>query len=181
MKLSIQVLAVLLTLGAMIACARMQGETDPTPHVSAERGRYLVTTMMCNDCHTPQTPGPRGLEPDMTRMLSGHPQDLKLPPAPALPPGPWVVSVAGTLTAWAGPWGTSFTANLTPDEETGIGKWTEQDFLDTLRNGRHRGRGREILPPMPYRYIAQLTDDDLRSVYAYLKTIPAVLSRRGAY
>ncbi len=77
----------------------------------------------------------------MSRMLSGHPQDFKLPPAPK-PQGPWIVSAAATNTAWSGPWGVSFTANLTPDKETGLGKWTQRNFSETIRTGRHMGRGR---------------------------------------
>ena len=58
--------------------------------------------------------------------------------------------VAATNTAWAGPWGVSFTANLTPDKETGLGDWTEEMFIKTMRTGLHQGKGRPILPPMPY-------------------------------
>src|SRR6185436_18192295 len=85
------------------------------------RGAYLVRHMGCNDCHTPLKLGPRGPEPDMTRALTGHPEGLVMPPAPALPPGPWGWVGAATNTAFAGPWGVSFTANLTPDKETGLG------------------------------------------------------------
>ncbi len=81
--------------------------------------------MGCGDCHTPWKMGANGPEPDMTRMLSGHPESMVLPPAPA-PSGPWMASLAATMTAWSGPWGVSYTANLTPDPETGLGKWTEQ-------------------------------------------------------
>ena len=56
---------------------------------------------------------------------------------------------AATNTAFAGPWGVSFTANLTPDKETGLGKWTEEMFIATMRTGRHQGKGRPMLPPMP--------------------------------
>ncbi|HVL36053.1 MAG TPA: diheme cytochrome c-553, partial [Burkholderiales bacterium] len=76
------------------------------------RGKYLVTTSGCHDCHTPWKMGANGPEPDMSRMLSGHPEKMALPPAPK-PVGPWLVSVAATNTAWSGPWGVSFTANLT--------------------------------------------------------------------
>src|SRR6266498_1271721 len=69
-----------------------------------ERGKYLVTIMSCNDCHTPYKMGPSGPEPDMSRMLSGHPESMKLPPPPK-PSGPWVVAFTGTNTAFAGPWG----------------------------------------------------------------------------
>src|SRR5262245_35501110 len=85
-----------------------------TPNV--EHGAYLVRTMLCNDCHTPWTVGPKGPEPDMARALTGHPEDLKLPPPPQLPEGPWVTVAAASMTAWSGPWGISYTANLTPDK-----------------------------------------------------------------
>jgi mono/diheme cytochrome c family protein len=143
---------------------------------AAKRGEYIVKGMGCGDCHTPYKMGANGPEPDLTRMLSGHPAEMKLPPAPP-PSGPWMASVAATMTAWAGPWGVSYTANLTPDPETGLGRWTEQQFVDTLRSGRHLGRGREILPPMPWPAIRNMTDEDLKAIFAYLRTIPAVTNR----
>ena len=168
-----------LATGAILAIATgVSAATSPAATGDqAARGKYLVTVGGCNDCHTPWKMGPTGPEPDMTRMLSGHPSDLKLPPAPQLPEGPWVTSVAGSMTAWSGPWGVSFTANLTPDPETGIGKWSEKDFMDTIRTGRHLGRGRQILPPMPWFNYAKMTDEDLRAVFAYLKTIPPIRNR----
>jgi mono/diheme cytochrome c family protein len=142
------------------------------------RGKYLVTIGGCNDCHTPWKLGPTGPAPDTSRLLSGHPEQLELPPAPQLPPGPWTSSVAGSMTAWSGPWGVSFTANLTPDPETGIGKWSEKDFVETIRSGRHEGgRGRQLLPPMPWFNYAEMTDDDLGAVFAYLKSIPPIRNR----
>jgi cytochrome c553 len=142
-----------------------------------ERGAYLVKLMVCNDCHTPWKMGPQGPEPDMTRELSGHPQDLTMPPAPALGEGPWVWAGAGTNTAFAGPWGVSFTANLTPDPETGLGKWTEETFIQALRTGRHEGQGRPILPPMPWPWFGQASDEDLRAIFAYLQSLPPIKNR----
>ena len=141
------------------------------------RGKYLVTIMGCNDCHTPWTMGPEGPHPDMTRMLSGHPASLEMPPRPELPAGPWAVVTSATFTAWSGPWGVSYTANLTPDEETGLGRWTVQNFKDTIRTGRRMGRGRPILPPMPIPMHQHLTDEDLEAIFAYLQSIPAVSNR----
>jgi mono/diheme cytochrome c family protein len=138
------------------------------------RGDYLVHSTGCADCHTPWKLGPKGPEQDMSRWLSGHPESAVLPPAPALPAGPWITTVAASMTAWAGPWGTSFTANLTPDAETGLGAWTFEQFRDALRTGRHQGRGRQILPPMPWPAIRNFTDEDLRAVFAYLRSIPAI-------
>jgi mono/diheme cytochrome c family protein len=141
------------------------------------RGQYLVSTSGCHDCHTPFKPGPNGAEPDMSRALSGHPESLKMPPAPALPAGPWLVTIAATNTAFAGPWGVSFTANLTPDADTGLGQWTLKDFMSTIRTGRHMGRGRPVLPPMPIPVYNNFTDADLEAVYAYLRTLTPIRNR----
>jgi hypothetical protein len=84
---------------------------------------------------------------------------------------------SGTMTAWSGPWGTSFTANLTPDKETGLGNWTVEQFIQAIRTQRHLGRGRPILPPMPAVIYANLSDEDLRAVFAYLQSIPAISNR----
>jgi mono/diheme cytochrome c family protein len=136
------------------------------------RGKYLVAFGGCNDCHTPLKMTDHGPVPDLARMLSGHPHETKLPP-PDLKPGPWFAATAG-MTAWAGPWGITYAANLTPDTNTGLGIWTEDMFLKALRTGRHMGAGREILPPMPWRNLAGLNDEDLKAIYAYLRTIPAI-------
>jgi hypothetical protein len=71
----------------------------------------------------------------------------------------------------------SFTANLTPDKETGLGKWTPKNFKDTIRTGRHMGRGREVLPPMPIMVYNNFVDADLEAIFAYLQTIPAVKNK----
>ena len=157
--------------------AQAADKDSATTAAKAARGKYLVSTSGCNDCHTPFKAGPKGAEPDMTRMLSGHPEGLQMPPAPALPEGPWMIVSAGTNTAWSGPWGVSFTANLTPDNETGLGLWSFNDFKQTIRTGRHMGRGREILPPMPIPVYNNFSDRDLESIYAYLQTIPAIKNR----
>ena len=141
-----------------------------------ERGAYLVTMMGCNDCHTPWKMGPQGPEPDMTRALTGHPSDVVLPPPPAAA-GPWIGVMAATNTAWAGPWGVSFTANLTPDPETGLGKWTEDMFIQTMKTGRHEGKGRPLLPPMPYPVVGSLNDEDIKSLFAYLQSLAPVKNR----
>jgi len=140
---------------------------------SVERGRYLVTVAGCNDCHTPFKMGPNGPEPDMSRMLAGHPQDLQMPAAPAAQ-GPWTWAGAATNTAFAGPWGVSYASNLTPEPNSGIGIWTEDLFIKALRTGRHWGQARPILPPMPWQNYSRMTDDDLKAMYAYLRTIPPV-------
>lgn len=142
-----------------------------------KRGAYLVTAVGCGDCHTPMKMGAKGPEPDMSRMLSGHPQDMVMPPMPITAPGPWLGSFAATMTAWGGPWGVSFTRNLTPDKETGLGDWTAQNFIATMRTGKRMGKGRDILPPMPVQAFTHMTDDDLKAIFAYLQSIPAIKNR----
>ena len=154
--------------------------TPETPKAQAariERGAYLVRHMGCNDCHTPWKVGPRGPEPDMSRALTGHPEQMQMPPAPQLPPGPWLWTAAATNTAFAGPWGVSFTANLTPDNETGLGSWTEEMFIATMRTGRHQGKGRPVLPPMPYQILGALSDNDIKDLFVYLQSLTPVHNR----
>jgi hypothetical protein len=166
-------IAVSLPARAQSASAELKAETTAE---KIARGKYLVTTSGCHDCHTPWVLGPKGPEPDMTRALSGHPQDMVLPPPPKVE-APWVMTAAATNTAWAGPWGISYTANLTPDPETGLGKWTLRNFVETIRTGRHMGRGREVLPPMPVQVYRNWTDADFEAVFSYLQTVPAIRNR----
>ena len=166
-----------IVVAGLIAYRPVMGQVKALPQpkegvVSAERGKYLVTAQDCNGCHTPFKNG----EPDMTRMLSGHPQSVTANAAPKLPAG-WGTAINDTNTAWSGPWGISYTTNLTPDRGTGIGTWTEQVFVDTIRNGKHSGNGRALLPPMPWRMYGQLSDNDLKSIFAYLKTVPAISNK----
>jgi len=139
----------------------------------ADHGKYLVTVSGCNDCHTPMKMGAQGPEPDFSKMLSGHPADMKMPPPPK-PDGPWMIMADWTLTAWSTPMGLTYSANITPDSATGLGKWDEATFMLALRNGKHIGTGRPIMPPMPWQDFKQMTDEDLKAIYAYLRTVPAV-------
>src|SRR5438552_13438971 len=111
--------------------------TAPAPKAAApaqasgvDRGKYLVTIMGCHDCHSPKTNN----EPDPKRLLSGHPANDKLPGVPAglLAPDKWGTLANNHLTAWVGPWGVSFAANLTPDKVTGLGSWTPEMFVKAL-------------------------------------------------
>ena len=181
MKRTIAILTVSTVVAAgSVAALRLSSTIDvrstvPTADLAAriERGHYLVRTSGCHDCHTPWKLGPEGPEPDMELMLSGHPEGVVMPPAPE-PVGGWLWHAAATNTAFAGPWGVSYTANLTPDELTGIGAWTEDIFVKAIRTGRHWGQSRPILPPMPWQVYGQMTDDDLRSIFAYLRTVPPI-------
>jgi mono/diheme cytochrome c family protein len=135
------------------------------------RGEYLAEIAGCNDCHTPLKFGPNGPELDMSQHLAGHPAGLVMPEPPKVTQ-PWLWVGAGTNTAFAGPWGVSYAINLTSDEETGIGLWSEQVFVNALKTGRHMGVGRPILPPMPWPSYAKMSDEDLKALFAYLKQVP---------
>lgn len=140
-----------------------------------ERGAYLATIGGCHDCHTPKVFSAAGPTLDAGRLLSGHPAEEKLPAAPAgiAGVGNWGIVTNHHLTAWAGPWGVSYAANLTPDA-SGLANWTPETFMQTMRNGKHMGNGRPILPPMPWFNYANMSDDDLRAVFAYLKSLPPI-------
>jgi len=167
----------LLTAALIVAnCAQNSADKPLTKEEMIKRGSYLVNSGSCNDCHSPKKYGPKGPEPDQSILLSGHRANLPVAAIPAGLPDPngWVVMGNADFTAWAGPWGVSFAANLTPDPNTGIGKWTEADFVNAMRTGKHMGTGREILPPMPWQMIGQMTDEDLKSMFAYFMSLPAV-------
>ena len=170
------VAAALACAGASQPVLSADSEVSATPDKIA-RGKYLVTIAGCNDCHTPLKMGENGPEPDYSRMLSGHPESVVVKSAARVPDEPWLVTTTATTTAWSGPWGVSFTANLTPDSETGLGRWTFRNFKDTIRTGRHMGRGRAILPPMPIPMYKHMTDQDLEAVFSYLRTIPSIKNR----
>ena len=178
MKISKRLLAVgdvvLVAAAATLLFSRAPAGPDDT---LVKQGAYLVKGTGCGDCHTPMKMGAAGPEPDMSRLLSGHPEALVMPAAPKLPMGPWLVTASNTFTAWAGPWGVSFAANLTPERETGLGEWTDQTFVDTIRSGRVMGKGRPLLAPMPFPAMQNLTDEDLRAIFAYLRTIPPVKNK----
>ena len=141
-----------------------------------ERGKWLVNLGGCNDCHSPKVFTPQGPIPDTTKLLSGYPAHLKLPEVPAgvIAPDKWGALATNDLTGWAGPWGVSLGSNLTPEILTGLGSWTDEMFVKAMRTGKHMGEGRDILPPMPWPGYAQLSDDDLKAIFAYLKSLKPI-------
>jgi Cytochrome c len=174
--LNLTIIAAVCALPALLLIGMGTNGDRPPVADPVARGKYLVTLGCCYDCHTPKKLGPNGPEDDLSRLLSGHPEESKLPPPPDLNGNPWFASTAG-LTAWSGPWGISYAANLTPDTNTGLGIWTEDMFIRAIRDGKHMGHGRDLLPPMPWQYFRNLTDDDLKSIFAYLRSIPPVRNR----
>ena len=144
---------------------------------SVKRGEYLIAVMGCTDCHSPKKMTERGPEPDADRFLSGHPANEVLPKMPdksVYAPGQWILLNSG-ITSFTGPWGTSFSANLTP-HETGLGNWTMENFERALTTGKHLGaeNGRPILPPMPWPNLTKLSKEDMASIWQYLRTIKPV-------
>lgn len=138
-----------------------------------KRGAYLVNTSACHDCHSPKVMTPFGPEPDPDRLLSGYPADMPISEFETETLKNWVL-FNQELTSAVGPWGISFAANITSDE-TGIGNWTEEQFFRAIREGKYKGLegSRSLLPPMPWQVYRNMTDDDIRSIFAYLKsTVP---------
>lgn len=143
----------------------------PDSAALVKRGEYLVTVGGCDDCHSPKRMGPMGPELIPELRLSGFPEDGRLPPVDmnAVKNG-WAL-MAPDLTSAVGPWGQSFAANITSDE-TGIGNWTEENFIKALRFGKLKGLegSRNLLPPMPWMNYKNMPDEDIRSIYYYLKS-----------
>jgi hypothetical protein len=160
-------LVVTVSLG-LIACSGRE-------HDSVERGAYLATIGGCHDCHTPKVFSATGPELDQSRLLAGHPASDVLPGLPlhTIGASQWGAVTNVHLTAWAGPWGVSYAANLTPDA-TGLRDWTVEQFIATMRSGKHAADGRALLPPMPWNNYAQMSKSDLRALFAYLRSLPPV-------
>lgn len=138
------------------------------------RGKYLVDTLgACGHCHTPRA----GAEYNMDMYLAGHPANAPYPRYnfSMMQQGIFILT-SPQMSAFSGPFGTSFSSNLTPDTETGLGEWTEKMFIDAMRTGLHQGvaGNRKIFPPMPTKHYAQMNDEDLKAIWAYLRTIKPV-------
>jgi hypothetical protein len=191
MRTKSMMLSLLALTSLLLAAACTKEESKPLPNPKeapvvvpvktdlAKRGGYLVGIGGCNDCHTPMKfDAALGMPvPQMERLLSGHPEGA---PDPTASPGKNDQAVIGpTFTSFKLPFGVVFTANLTPDSDTGLGLWTEEDFIRAMRTGKHRGaeNGRPILPPMPWMNVAQASDEDLKAMFAYFRSIPAVKNR----
>jgi mono/diheme cytochrome c family protein len=163
----------LLSVAAMAAAATLLvsvpsgAQQQPAANNAAvERGRYLVRITGCHDCHSPKI---KGMTPDLDRALSGRPTTTPLPT-----PTKDEVHASPDLTAWQGPWGYSVASNLTPDPTTGIAnRYTEANFIATMRTGK-KPNGTPIMPPMPSDVYQNMTDDDLKAIFAYLRTIKPI-------
>lgn len=111
------------------------------------RGRYLVTIMVCNDCHTD---GALAGKPDSGRYLAGS----------------WIgFEVPGI--------GVVYPRNLTSDPETGLGRWTDEEIVRAVKQGQGRD-GRPLAPIMPWHAYTVLSEDDTRAVVAFLRSLTPV-------
>ena len=140
-------------------------------------GEHLVRSMGCGDCHTPKKMGPMGPQDDSSLLLSGHPANVPAPQVDRNAMESRGLAVTNDLTVWVGPWGISYAANITSDT-TGIGMWSEDQFLYAIRNGKQKGLpgSRILLPPMPWQSIMNLTDDELKAIFSYLKSTKPVIN-----
>lgn len=134
-------------------------------------GEHLVLIGSCHDCHTPKKMTAQGPVENMDLALSGYTAGSPVPEINRKQMQDKGLIVTGDLTSWVGPWGISFTANLTSDS-TGIGTWKEEQFMTAIREGKFKGlsTGRALLPPMPWPMYKNMTDDELKAVFAYLKS-----------
>lgn len=165
------------------ACDNSANEKkEMSPEDKVARGEFLVTFGGCGDCHTPKMFTPNGPALDTTKLLSGSPSTTQISDVDAnlVKPGKWVLFTQD-ITAAVGPWGASFAANLTPDNETGIGSWNEEMFINAMRTGKHLGAGRPIMPPMPWELVGHHSDDDLKAMFAYLKSLKPVKNKVPDY
>jgi hypothetical protein len=165
--------ALLASVSALLLALPLAAQTPLARSVA--RGRFLVVTHDCETCHSPKIMTAQGPVPDSTRTMSGHPSGNPVPAVPAglLTPKGWGALATADFTAWAGPWGVSFAANLTPDA-TGIRSWTKAMFIETLRKGKHMGAGRALLPPMPWQAFGQMSDAELGAIYDYLRSLKPI-------
>jgi cytochrome c2 len=138
-------------------------------------GEHLVKIGGCNDCHTPKKMGPNGPEDDMSLMLSGHPAQQPAAAFDSKEAAKKGLILTQTFTAWTGPWGVTYAANITSDP-TGIGNWTEAQFLKALKEKKWMGldNTRPLMPPMSMMSATIMTDDELKAIFAYLKTTSPV-------
>jgi hypothetical protein len=155
-------LTIILSAGIfMLACntqptSTIQEKPVKTHEEMKEHGKYLVSIMGCNDCHTSKIMTPNGPALDTNMLLAGHPSNMPLPPIEGPTAESWVLFHMNG-TAMKGPWGISYAANLTPDT-TGIAAWTEAQFFRAMRHGDSKG----------------IEDEDLHDVLIYLKSIKPV-------
>jgi len=159
---------------AYIVVNRAPAPAEPAQIVKQDpvaRGKYLVNAMACGDCHSPHDQTGR---PIPGKEFSGHPEGAPLPNwDPQMLKQGVVSTIAPTLTAFAGPFGLAVAPNLTPDLETGM-VVSAEGLIESWRSGKHWKFNRPVLPPMPIEHYKSLSDEDIRAIYSYLMSLPAI-------
>ena len=125
----------------------------PENQAAVTRGEYLVELLGCGACHTE---GALIGEPDITRSLAGSSIGIAYT-SPFDNPRPGIV----------------FAPNLTPDRDTGIGRWTDEEIMEAVRTGLGRHGPNRILV-MPWQGYARITDDDAWAIVVYLRSLEPV-------
>jgi mono/diheme cytochrome c family protein len=136
-----------LSVPALAAVAIFSAAAAQAEESQIERGKYLVTIASCNDCHTP---GYFLGKPDFSRRLAGSDVGFTIP----------------GVGAFVG-------RNLTPDKETGLGNWTDDQVTSAITAGI-RPDGRRLAPIMPWQGLSHLSSDDAHAIVAYLRSLPPV-------
>jgi hypothetical protein len=131
--------------------------------------------MGCHDCHTPKKMTDKGMEPDFSLALSGHSEKMPVAQVNRKEFETKGYVVTNDFTSWVGPWGISYAANLTPDE-TGTGNWKEEQFITALKKKIMKGlpNTRPMLPPMALMPFDNMRDDELKAIFAYLRTVKPI-------
>jgi hypothetical protein len=181
MKKTVSILSAIAFTGiaALVACNQTPAAKPVTAAISKDslikRGEYLVSAVGCDDCHSPKKIGPNGMEIIPERRFSGFPQNGTVPPVNMAEVQKGWVLFAGDLTSAVGPWGQSFAANISSDE-TGIGNWSEEQFMKAIREGKYKGMDgtRPLLPPMPWFVYRNFSDEDIKAIYAFLQSTTPV-------
>lgn len=172
-------IAIVAATGIIVACSQSEAkEKSPQPLTGKElvdRGSYLVNAVGCDDCHSPKRMGPNGPEVIEELRFSGYPGNRPLQPVDTTEVSKGWSMFGSDFTSTVGPWGMSFAANISSDA-TGIGNWKEEQFIKALREGISKGLdgNRPLLPPMPWVVYRNFSDEDLRAIFAYLKSTQPV-------
>ncbi len=181
LKLYFSFLVLLIAIMFVASCQDEPVKKELSQEELIARGEYIVSTSGCHDCHTPKKMTEQGPVPDENYLLAGHPADLPIPEYDKSILKDWAL-FNHSLTAAVGPWGVSFSANITSDG-TGLGNWTYDQFKTAMTKGLYKGLegSRPIMPPMPWQEFQNYTDEDLRAIFAYLQSTKPVQNVPPAY
>jgi mono/diheme cytochrome c family protein len=165
-KFTVTSMAMILSLIVLMAFATSVGATDKYQDGTIEHGKYIATIAGCTDCHTPFKPeyqDPTKWTPEQVKTIAfnaGNALDEEK-------------LLSGGRAFDLGPIGVLLTRNLTPDMETGLGSWSDDDIRLAAKTGVEKG-GRILFPVMPYHVYNGMADADFDAVIAYLRSVKAI-------